>query len=168
VDAFPVWGDVFRLRPSDRGPGAVPFLIAMCHEPPHARNGSSQLRSTSYQSAQALHSAPGRGGGQHPLRMLLSFCDVRADRKFARGPWNRHPLGYGTRGCKGTRPSGGIDERQENRDCCHGCALIFSLERLIAQRSMVFEVGATPVAMCHCCAACFVRIGATPRICERR
>jgi hypothetical protein len=27
-------------------------------------------------------------------------------------------------------------------------ALIFSLERLIAQRSMVFEVGATPVAMC--------------------
>jgi len=25
-------------------------------------------------------------------------------------------------------------------------ALIFSLERLIAQRSMVFEVGATPVA----------------------
>jgi hypothetical protein len=104
VDAFPVWGDVFRLRPSDRGPGAVPFLIAMCHEPPHARNGSSQLRSTSYQSAQALHSAPGRGGGQHPLRMLLSFCDVRADRKFARGPWSRHPLMYGTRGCKGTRP----------------------------------------------------------------
>jgi hypothetical protein len=47
-------------------------------------------------------------------------------------------------------------------------ALIFSLERLIAQRSMVFEVGADPVAMCHCCAACFVRIGATPRICERR
>jgi hypothetical protein len=47
-------------------------------------------------------------------------------------------------------------------------ALIFSLERLIAQRSMVSEVGATPVAMCHCCAVCFVRIGATPRICERR
>jgi hypothetical protein len=54
------------------------------------------------------------------LRMLLSFCDVRADRKFARGSWNRHPLMYGTGGCKGTRPSGGIDERQENRDCCHG------------------------------------------------
>ena len=35
-------------------------------------------------------------------------------------PMNRHPLMYGTRGCKGTRPSGGIDERQENRDCCHG------------------------------------------------
>jgi hypothetical protein len=28
-----------------------------------------------------------------------------------------------------------------------------SLEQLIAQRSMVFEVCATPVAVCHCCAA---------------
>jgi hypothetical protein len=46
--------------------------------------------------------------------------------------------------------------------------LIFSLERLIAQRSMVFEVGATPVAGCHCCAACFVGIDATQRICEWR
>jgi hypothetical protein len=47
-------------------------------------------------------------------------------------------------------------------------ALIFCLERLIAQRSMVFEVGATAVAVCHCCAACFFRIDATSRICEWR
>jgi hypothetical protein len=46
--------------------------------------------------------------------------------------------------------------------------LICSLEQLIAQRSMVFEVCATPVAVCHCCAACFVRIDVTPRICECR
>ncbi len=45
MDAFPVWGNLFRLRRSDRGPGAVPFLIAMCHEPPHGRNGSSSFDS---------------------------------------------------------------------------------------------------------------------------
>jgi hypothetical protein len=47
-------------------------------------------------------------------------------------------------------------------------ALIFSLERLITQRSMVFEDSTTPVAVCHCCAACCVRIDATPRIYEWR
>jgi hypothetical protein len=52
----------------------------------------------------------------------------------------------------------------ENRDCCPGWHTDFSLERLITQRSMVFEDGATLVAVCHCCAACCVRIDATPRI----
>lgn len=46
VDVFSVWGDVFRLRPSDRGHGAVPFLIAMCHAPSHARNGSPSRQDT--------------------------------------------------------------------------------------------------------------------------
>jgi hypothetical protein len=44
--------------------------------------------------------------------------------------------------------------------------LAFSLKRLIAQRSMVFEVGATTVAVCPCYAASFLRIDATSRICE--
>ena len=49
MDAFPLWGDVCHLRPSDR-PGAVPFLIACATSRLHARNVSSQLRSTSFET----------------------------------------------------------------------------------------------------------------------
>jgi len=43
VDAFPIWGDICHLCASDRCPAAVPFLIAMCHEPPSPFCGSMSV-----------------------------------------------------------------------------------------------------------------------------
>lgn len=39
---------------------------------------------------------------------------------------------------------------------------------LITQRSAVFEDDARLIVVCHCCAACYIRIDATSTICEWR
>ena len=61
------------------------------------------------------------------------FADASIVFRCSRQPkvrtWPMEPssLDVWDRGCKGTRPSGGIDERQENRDCCHGwCSDFFA------------------------------------------